>query len=160
MGRLKEICSCFRFFASCLSFHCPLLLPINSGAAGAGWRNFADAATQIFFIFPFYCSGMLLVFSLPILQWGQFGEILPMQPHFLCQFYCNGLIRGILLVLPLQVYFSLLLLLCLLLIFLANIAAACWRNFAASRDFLGSVSEGTDFGQKKNLNQRVYWFMV
>ena len=25
---------------------------------------------------------------------------------------------------------------------------------------LGSVSEGTDFGQKKNLNQRVYWFMV
>ena len=25
---------------------------------------------------------------------------------------------------------------------------------------VGSVSEGTDFGQKKNLNQRVYWFMV
>ena len=25
---------------------------------------------------------------------------------------------------------------------------------------IGSVSEGTDFGQKKNLNQRVYWFMV
>ena len=23
-----------------------------------------------------------------------------------------------------------------------------------------SVSEGTDFGQKLNLNQRVYWFMV
>ena len=23
-----------------------------------------------------------------------------------------------------------------------------------------SVSEGTDFGQKKNLNQWVYWFMV
>ena len=26
--------------------------------------------------------------------------------------------------------------------------------------FIGSVSEGTDFGQKKNLNQQVYWFMV
>ena len=26
--------------------------------------------------------------------------------------------------------------------------------------YVGSVSEGTDFGQKKNLNQRVYWFMV
>ena len=26
--------------------------------------------------------------------------------------------------------------------------------------FLGGGSEGTDFGQKKNLNQRVYWFMV
>ena len=25
---------------------------------------------------------------------------------------------------------------------------------------VGSVSEGTDFGQKKNLNQQVYWFMV
>ena len=25
---------------------------------------------------------------------------------------------------------------------------------------IGSVSEGTDFGQKKNLNQQVYWFMV
>ena len=27
-------------------------------------------------------------------------------------------------------------------------------------DFLGSVSEGTDFGQKKNLKPWVYWFMV
>ena len=25
---------------------------------------------------------------------------------------------------------------------------------------LGSVSEGTDFGQKKKLKPRVYWFMV
>ena len=102
MGRLKEFCSCFRFFASLLSFHCSLLLPINIAAAGASWWYFASAATQMHFLCQFYCSsligGILLVlprqiyfftfasfcvccpFSLPILQQGQVGGILlPLQ---------------------------------------------------------------------------------
>ena len=93
---------------------------------------------KYFFAFSSFCA--FYPSSLPTLQQlGQVGEFCQcshQDKFFMSILLRSGLIGEILLASPPQIYFSLFpFFLCFLPIFLANTAAAGWRDFAARRDF-------------------------